>query len=105
MVLRTTAYIVKRRCAIDGNITALWREPALFIPANECNTPVAPGDVDRLVSGTALFALCLMISRPWSQRRAYACVKRVDLCDATSARREPAAVWRWCPIEGNMTAL
>ena len=32
-------------------MTALLEEAALFILGNECNSPAAPSDVDRLVSG------------------------------------------------------
>ena len=39
---------------IEGNITASSGEAALFVPGNQCNSPVAPGDNDRLVSGYRL---------------------------------------------------
>ena len=32
-------------------MTALLREVALFIPVNECNSPVVPSRFDRLMSG------------------------------------------------------
>lgn len=38
----------------QGNLTGLLREAALFIPGYECNSPVAPGCFDRLISGYRL---------------------------------------------------
>ena len=35
-------------------MTALQREPTLFIPVHECSSPAAPGDVDRLIEGHRL---------------------------------------------------
>ena len=35
---------------IEGNMTALSAEAVLFVPGNQCNSPVAPGDFDRLLS-------------------------------------------------------
>ena len=36
------------------NMTALLREAALFTPGYECDSPVAPSDLDRLMSGYRL---------------------------------------------------
>ena len=41
---------------VSEHITTLSREAALFIPRNECNSPVAPSDIDfgRHISGYCL---------------------------------------------------
>ena len=39
----------RRWCAIESNRTALQREAALFVPGHECNSPVAPCHLDRLI--------------------------------------------------------
>ena len=38
----------------QSNMTALWREAALFSPGYERHSPVAPNDFDRLMSGYRL---------------------------------------------------
>ena len=40
--------------ACESIATALLRKAALFFPGKGCNTPVAPSDFDRLLSGYSL---------------------------------------------------
>ena len=44
----------------QSNVTALLGEAALFIPGYECDSPVAPSDFDRLVSGYRLTQTALL---------------------------------------------
>ena len=55
MLLQSRRLPVTRWCACHSNMTSLLGEPALFsVRVYQCNCPVAPSDLDRLVSGYRL---------------------------------------------------
>ena len=52
-----------KRLVCPSNMTALLGGAALFIPSYECNSPIAPSNFDRLISGYRLIGGPLLYRR------------------------------------------